>query len=257
MKNIITFLMRHVPRPILIRFSYIFNRLAPIFYKGNNQECPVCNHTFRTFLPYGAVKRRDNVLCPSCLSLERHRLLQLFLQQKTDFYTAPQNVLHIAPEQCFYGRFRKQSNLQYLTADLESPIADVKMDIHEMPFEDNRFDVVLCNHVLEHVNNDAIAMKEIFRVLKPGAWAVMQVPLDVTKAETYEDWSITSPEEREIHFWQKDHVRLFGRDYPNRLEKAGFQVTPVSFWDELSPELRSRYGLMPEEIIYWCHKPLN
>ncbi len=254
MKEFITWLMRNVPRPILIRMSYLFNKVSPILMKGDNVECPVCETSFRSFLPYGTVKRRDNVLCPKCLSLERHRLLWLFLQQRTNFFTEDIKLLHIAPEQCFYKRFRRQKNLDYLTADLVSPLADVKMDIHEMPFDDGRFDAVLCNHVLEHVDDDAQSMREIHRVLKPGGWAIMQVPLDDTREETYEDTSITSPEDREIHFWQKDHVRLFGLDYPKRLEAAGFQVEPVSLWDELDSELRERYALMPGEVIYWCKK---
>ncbi len=254
MKEIITFLMRHVPRPVLIRFSYLFNKVSPVLMKGNNVECPICGHHFRSFLPYGTVKRRDNVLCPSCLSLERHRLLWLFLKEKTNFFTEKQRLLHVAPEQCFYKRFRKMDNLEHITADLESPLADVKMDIHEMPFKDEEFDIVLCNHVLEHVDDDAQAMREIYRVLKPGGWAVMQVPIDDTREETYEDKSITSPEDREKHFWQKDHVRLFGLDYPKRLEKAGFRVEPVNMGATYSETQKARYRLMDGEIIYWCHK---
>lgn len=246
--------MRHVPRPILIRFSYVFNKISPIFLKGDKVQCPVCDGHFKTFLPYGTVKRRDNVLCPRCLSLERHRLLWLFLQQKTNFFTDDIKLLHIAPEQCFYKLFRKQANLDYLTGDLYSPLADVKMDIHEMPFEDNRFDALLCNHVLEHVDDSHKAMTEIYRVLKPGGWAVMQVPLDTTRTETYEDPTITSPEDREIHFWQKDHVRLFGLDYPDKLAAAGFKVTPVDLTTELPAEMVEKYRLSKGEVIYWCHK---
>jgi SAM-dependent methyltransferase len=254
MKEIITFLMRHVPRPLLIRFSYVFNKISPVLLKGNKVECPVCQGRFKSFLPYGAVKRRDNVLCPKCLSLERHRLLWLFLNEKTGFFKENARLLHVAPEQCFYKRFRKLPNIDHLTADLESPLADIKMDIHKMPFQDGEFDMVLCNHVLEHVEDDAKAMAEIYRVLKPGGWAVMQVPLDDTRKKTYEDPSITSDKDRELHFWQKDHVRLYGLDYPDRLRAAGFAVTPVNMWQELSPEKRERYRLMDNEIIYWCHK---
>lgn len=254
MKELITFLMRYVPRPVLIRFSLVANKLAPIVLKGDKVTCPVCEGNFKYFFPYGTVKRRDNVLCPKCLSLERHRLLWLFLKSKTDFFTKNAELLHIAPEQCFYKIFKKQKNLKYLTADLVSPLAEVKMDIHEMPFEDNRFDYVLCNHVLEHVNDSHKAMTEIYRVLKPGGWAVMQVPLDTTRYETYEDWSITSEKDREIHFWQKDHVRLFGLDYPDRLKKAGFTVEEVDLTKEINPELVKKYRLAEGEIIYWCKK---
>lgn len=254
MKELITFLMRYVPRPVLIRFSLVANKLAPIVLKGDKVTCPVCEGNFKYFFPYGTVKRRDNVLCPKCLSLERHRLLWLFLKSKTDFFTKKAELLHIAPEQCFYKIFKKQKNLKYLTADLVSPLAEVKMDIHEMPFEDNRFDYVLCNHVLEHVNDSHKAMTEIYRVLKPGGWAVMQVPLDTTRYETYEDWSITSEKDREIHFWQKDHVRLFGLDYPDRLKKAGFTVEEVDLTKEINPELVKKYRLAEGEIIYWCKK---
>lgn len=254
MKELITFLMRYVPRPVLIRFSLVANKLAPIVLKGDKVTCPVCEGNFKYFFPYGTVKRRDNVLCPKCLSLERHRLLWLFLKSKTDFFTKKAELLHIAPEQCFYKIFKKQKNLKYLTADLVSPLAEVKMDIHEMPFEDNRFDYVLCNHVLEHVNDSHKAMTEIYRVLKPGGWAVMQVPLDTTRYETYEDWSITSEKDREIHFWQKDHVRLFGLDYPDRLKKAGFTVEEVDLTKEINSELVKKYRLAEGEIIYWCKK---
>lgn len=254
MKEIITWLMRHVPRPILIRFSYVFNKVSPLFLKGDKVHCPICDGDFKYFLPYGTVKRRENVLCPSCLSLERHRLLWLFLNQKTNFFTDDIKLLHIAPEQCFYKRFRNQKNLDYLTGDLYSPLADVKMDIHEMPFEENRFDAVLCNHVLEHVDDSHKAMTEIYRVLKPNGWAVMQVPLDTTRATTYEDPTITSDEDREKHFWQKDHVRLFGLDYPTRLEAAGFKVTPIDLSTELPADLVEKYRLSKGEVIYWCHK---
>ena len=254
MKDFITWLMRNVPRPILIRFSYIFNKVSPLFLKGDKVHCPVCESSFKYFLPYGTVKRRDNVLCPKCLSLERHRLLWLFLNQKTNFFTDKINLLHIAPEQCFYKRFRKQENINYLSGDLYSPLADVKMDIHKMPFEGNRFDVVLCNHVLEHVDDSHKAMTEIYRVLKPGGWAVMQVPLDTTREETYEDPTITSDEDREKHFWQKDHVRLFGLDYPKKLEAAGFKITPINFSKELPADVVTKFRLQEGEIIYWAHK---
>ena len=249
------FLLKNLPRPLLIRLSYLFRRVAPILYRGNEVECPVCKHSFRKFLPYGSdVAYRQNALCPYCLSLERHRLLWLFLNHKTDFFKTHLRVLHIAPEQCFHGRFKRSRNIDYVTGDLESPLAEHHFDLHDIPFAEGEFDVVLCNHVLEHVEDDRRCMREMYRVLKRGGWAIMQVPIDYSRAETYEDATIVDPAEREKHFWQKDHVRLYGRDYPDRLAEAGFKVQPDDFVKTIDPEKRERFRLHSEEVIYYLHK---
>ena len=253
MKKIYGWLLKTIPRPWLIRLSYIFRLFAPVFYRGNKVECTVCEKKFRKFLPYGT-HQRDNVLCPYCLSLERHRLFWLYLKKETDFFTAQYSVLHIAPEQCFYKRFRNMRNLKYVTADLESPLADVKMDMHKMPFKNEEFDIVFSNHVLEHVEDYMQCMKEVHRVLKPGGFAIMQVPIDYTRETTYEDASITSPEDREKHFWQKDHLRLFGLDYPGHLRAAGFTVEENRMASEFPPEITERFRLQREEILYVCRK---
>ena len=256
MKKLYKFLLNSLPRPLLIRLSYVFRLFAPLLYKGNKVECPVCEKKFRKFLSYGSsVAHRENVLCPYDLTLERHRLMWLYLKQESNFFTADSlNVLHIAPEQCFHKTFKKQKNLNYLTGDLVSPIADLHFDLHKIPLEDNRFEVIFCNHVMEHVDDALQCMKELHRVLKPGGWGIMQVPLDTTRETTYEDWSITSPEEREKHFWQKDHVRLFGLDYPQWLEKAGFDVTIGFEKNPLSDEIKERYRLQKNETLYIVHK---
>jgi predicted SAM-dependent methyltransferase len=251
------FLLRTIPRPILIQLSLIFRHIAPIVYYGKKYEDPISGKTYRKFLPYGysGKAKRKNALCPGSLSLERHRLLWLYLTEKSNFFTAEKlRLLHVAPEQCFYKLFRKQKNLEYVTADLNSPIADVKMDLHHAPFKDNEFDVIFCNHVLEHVDNDRQCMRELYRILKPGGWGIFQVPQDINRAATYEDKSIVTEEEREKHFWQKDHVRLFGLDYPNRLKEAGFNVETIDYTKELSPELSERYRLPEGELLYVCRK---
>jgi len=235
-------------------FSFPFSWIVPFFYKGNNVECPICKGRFRKFLPYGN-KGLDNRLCPKCLSLERHRLIWLFLNQKTNFFTANLKVLHVAPEQPFLKRFKQLKNLDYITADLVSPIADVKLDIRNIPFGENTFDVFMCNHVLEHIDDELKATKEIFRVLKPGAWAILQVPLDISNEVTFEDLSITNPKEREKIFGQYDHVRLYGRDYAKRLAMSGLQVYPDKLVDEIGNELAERYRLDKSEYIYFCKKP--
>lgn len=256
MKKLYKFLLNKLPRPLLIRLSYVFRVFAPMLYKGNKVECPVCEKKFRKFLSYGSdVAHRENVLCPYDLTLERHRLMWLYLKQQSNFFTDPGlKVLHIAPEQCFHKTFKEQANLDYLTGDLVSPIADIHFDLHEIPLEDNRFDVVFCNHVMEHVNDALVCMKELYRVMKPGGWAIMQVPQDMSREATYEDWSITDPKERELHFWQKDHVRLFGRDYPDWLRKAGFTVEDGFEKNPIPAHLVERYRLPPNEILYIARK---
>jgi SAM-dependent methyltransferase len=254
MKKLIRFLLRNIPRPWLIRFSLLFMKFAAVFYRGNKVQCPVCNGRFRKFLPYGYIESRENVLCPGCLSLERHRLLWLYLKNRTNFFTASLKVLHVAPEQCFYKRFRKLENLHYITADLESPIADVKLDIQEIPFNDNEFDVVICNHVLEHVPDDRKALREIFRVLKRGGYAILQVPTAYDMPVTKEDPAVTDPNERQRLFRQKDHYRLYGKDYTERVMSVGFVIGEDNYLLALSGEERERYRLPAMENMYGYYK---
>lgn len=256
MQAIIRILLKYIPRPILIRISLVANKIISVCLKGNNVECPVCNKGFRKFLPYGYTKQtsRKNALCPNCLALERHRLLWMFLESNTNFFTEQLKVLHIAPEQCFYKRFKKLDNLDYTTGDLESPIADIHFDIQDIPFDDNSYDVVICNHVLEHVDDDAKAISEFYRILKPGGYAILQVPQDTSREKTYEDTSITDPKQREIHFLQKDHVRLYGLDYSERLAKSGFIVDENLFVKKLDKSIVEKYQLPENEIIYLNRK---
>jgi SAM-dependent methyltransferase len=256
MKKLYKFLLNKLPRPLLIRLSYLFKKIAPIVYKGNNVECPVCNRSYSKFLSYGSsIAHRENVLCPGDLTLERHRLMWLYLKDHSDFFTSNKlNVLHIAPEQCFHQRFKQQENLNYLTGDLVSPIADLHFDLHQIPLEENRFDVVFCNHVLEHVNDANQCMRELYRVMKPGGWGIMQVPQDFDREITFEDSSITSEEDRERYYWQKDHVRLFGKDYPNWLENAGFNVEVFEKEKFYSSSQINRFRLQEKEILYIVHK---
>ncbi len=254
MKKIIKFAVRKIPRPLLIKMSYVVRVPAKILYSGNNHSCPICNRSFRKFMPYGN-QGLPNRLCPNCLSLERHRLLWLFLNEKTDFFSASASVLHIAPEQPFLKRFKKLKNLKYITADLVSPIADVKTDIRDMVFENNKFDWVICNHVMEHIDEEQKALKEILRVLKPEGRAILQVPIDYNRAATYENPDITSPAEREKHFGQYDHVRQYGLDYDKRLKKAGFITKTDHFIEIISPEMQEKYRLDKQELIYMCQKP--
>lgn len=249
-------ILNSVPRPWLIKASYIAKPFLNFYYKGNLYTDPINGKNYRKFLPYGYDKQRNNVLAPGTLSLERHRLLWLYLHKNTDFFKKPHQMLHVAPEQCFYKLFRHQQNLDYTTTDLFSPLADIKADICDLPFDNESYDVIFCNHVLEHITKDTKAMSELFRVLKPGGWGVFQVPQNTEKEETYEDFSITTPKERQKHFGQYDHVRIYGLDYFKRLESVGFRVKKIKVVEHFSPEEIKRYALMKTEILPICYKPL-
>ena len=248
--------LRRIPRPWLIRLSALVRLVGPILYAGTRFTDPIDGRSYRKFLPYGYGGRiRENALSPGTNSLERHRLLYLYLQRYTDFFTAPLSVLHIAPEQCFHQRFKAQVNLTVLTADIESPLADMHFDLHHIPLEDNRFDVIFCNHVLEHVTDDAQCLRELYRVMKPGGWGIFQVPWVPGIQVTDEDPSITDPAERERRFLQYDHVRLYGEDYPDRLAAAGFKVETVELFRTLPAVEVNRYCLPSNEPLYVCYKP--
>ena len=224
--------------------------------KGDKFTDPIDGKSFRKFLPYGYGKQRENALSPSTLSLERHRLMWLFLRDDTDFFTSKEKIktLHIAPEQCFLDLFRKQTNLEYITSDLESPIADVKADICNLPFDDNSFNVVFCNHVLEHIMDDTKAMQELYRVLKKGGFGIFQIPQDLSREKTFEDNTITNRTERAEIFGQYDHVRVYGRDYFNKLRSVGFEVDEIDYTKKITREKLERYCLMKNEILPVCYK---
>jgi SAM-dependent methyltransferase len=252
MKFIISFLVRFVPRKYLQLVSgWGLKKVGLLLYRGNKVKCPVCNNCYKEFLPYGRISVRKNALCPNCLSLERHRLIFVYLKDETDFFSSEKSVLHIAPELCFMKQFEAKHGEQYITADIESPLAKVKMDIHEMPFADNQFDYVLCNHVLEHVRDDIKAMQEIKRVLKPGGQAILQVPFFTPVPEkTFEDFTITDKREREKIFGQDDHVRKYGNDYPDRMKQAGLTPILENLTQKLGDEQCFKFGLAKGEILY-------
>jgi len=249
-------ILNTVPRPWLIKASYIVRPIIALYLKGNTYTDPIDGKSFRKFLPYGYGNQRKNALSPSTLSLERHRLMWLFLKDETNFFTSTKKlkVLHIAPEQCFLDLFKKQKNLEYITSDLESPIADVKADICDLPFKENEFDVVFCNHVLEHIPDDTKAMQELYRVMKKGGFGVFQIPQDLSRDVTFEDNSITDKDERAKIFGQYDHVRVYGKDYFNKLRSEGFKVDEVDYTKKIDSKQIERFCLMKGEILPICYK---
>jgi predicted SAM-dependent methyltransferase len=256
MKKIFKFFLNTIPRPILIRVSIVIRPLLAFILKGDKFTDPIDGKSFKMFLPYGYGKQRNNVLSPSTLSLERHRLLWLWLQNETDFFTTSnrKKVLHFAPEQEFYKRFKKQTNIEYVTTDLLSPLADVKADICNLPFNENEFDIIFCNHVLEHIPNDTKAMQELYRVLKPGGMAVLQIPQDLKREKTFSDDTITDQKQRAEIFGQYDHVRIYGRDYFDKLRSIGFRVEEINYTAIIGTNLVKKYCLAPGEILPVCYK---
>jgi predicted SAM-dependent methyltransferase len=277
MKKTFKKILNTVPRPLLIRLSYVIRPMLAFTLKGDTYTDPIDGKSFKSFLPYGYETQRNNVLSPSTLSLERHRLLWLYLNEQTDFFQSEPvsdsqvsssnrvklrdaetnsalKVLHFAPEQAFYKLFRNQKNLDYTTTDLFSPLADVKADICDLPFEDNQYDVILCNHVLEHIPDDTKAMQELYRVLKPGGMAILQIPQELSRATTFADDTITDQKERAKIFGQYDHVRIYGRDYFDKLRSIGFTVIEEDYTNKIAPELVERYCLAKGEIIPVCFK---
>ena len=272
MKRLIRWALNHLPRTFLQRIAGISVPVLGWFYIGRGVECPVCGTRRRKFLPYGYVHSRPNALCPRCLSLERHRLLWLYLQRETDLPTAYPRILHIAPEVCLMRKLRKHYDGHpglYLTADLESPLADLHFDVQHIPLEDDFTDVVICNHILEHVEDDRQvilcnhllehvaddrkALCELYRILKPGGWGIVLSPMDSSREETFEDDTITDPAERTHVFGQYDHRRIYGRDYADRLRSAGFEVADIDFAASLTEAERCLYAL-PDDHIYVVYK---
>ena len=255
MQKLFKFFLNLLPRPLLIRLSYVVRPVIAFFLRGKKYTDPIDGKSYRKFLPYGYKNVRENVLAPGTLSLERHRLCWLFLNQQTDLFIRPQRLLHFAPEQAFLKRFKKLQHLEYTTTDLNSPIADVKADICDLPFESNSYDFIICNHVLEHIPDDTKAMQELYRVLKPNGTAILQVPYKADLDTTFEDNSITDKEERTRIFGQYDHVRVYGMDYFDKLASVGFEVDANDFTTSMKAEDVDRYRLAKGELIPVCRKP--
>ncbi|GBU24700.1 glycosyl transferase [Fibrobacteria bacterium R8-3-H12] len=254
-----------LPRGILVPYRYYRYGIFLLFRRfGNNSKnyCPICKKESYFIPTYYAPKLKE---CPCCGSLERHRLLWLFLQKNTDFFNNKTNkILHVAAEDCFKKRFKKLHGKNYITADLCNPSAMVKMDITNIQYPDEAFDIIICSHVLEHITDDIKAMNEMRRVLKNTGYAILLVPT-ANIDKTHEDRSITSISGKLKAFGGEDHVRMYGKDYVERLESAGFKVKKYENKDIANEEEIEKmylkdnneihgWGLIKEAEIYYCEK---
>lgn len=251
MKGLIRWLLNHIPRRWLQRMATWGVPLMGLLYLGRGRRCPMCGCRRRRFMPYGYVTSREDALCPKCLSLERHRMIWLWLERNTNLFADRPTLLHIAPEVSLMRHFKKiyRSAEGYITADLESPLADMHFDVQNIPMKDCSVDVIICNHLLEHVEDDCRAMAELYRIMTPGGWGIMIVPEDRSRATTFEDDTITDRAERTRLFGQYDHRRVYGRDYDDRLRDAGFKVERIAFAATLSDEERTLYSVGSDDLV--------
>jgi SAM-dependent methyltransferase len=212
-------------------------------YRGWRLECPCCGDGYRRFVTRDGDR---DAICPGCFAAERHRTLWLFLSRETNILAGSKRVLHFAPEPSLAVKLRDVPG--YVSADLEPGKAMRVMDITAIPLNSGSVDVILCNHVLEHIPDDRAAMRELCRVLGPGGVAYMQHGIVYKDRDTHEDATITAPEDRKRAFGQEDHVRAYGRDFDSRLEAAGFNVAVVSYEQQISEEERRRFALGSDPI---------
>lgn len=261
MKKIKNIIKKIIPGTYYTKISSLYHYFRLFAYFGLKYECSFCKGRFRKLLPIGLKNDIASsiigggyryTVCPKCNSTDRERLIYWYIVNKKNIFYSHKtiNLLHIAPEKNLQNAFRASNKINYISGDLNPLVADRKIDITDIKFKDNYFDFIICNHVLEHVRDDSKAMSEIFRVLKPGGEAILQVPISKYNKETLEDSSITTLEEREKIFGQKDHIRIYGKDYQKRLENAGFEVNLYDIKKDLNIRNIEKYGLNKEEILY-------
>ncbi|MGM0565410.1 MAG: class I SAM-dependent methyltransferase [Bacteroidota bacterium] len=263
------FLKKFLPYSAGVKMRGLYQKALLIAYSGNKYYCPFCDNRFRKMLPGGedhpviheknivGAGRRNNMLCPRCFSTDRDRLIYLYLKEKTEFLTKPASVLHIAPEGSLKHLLENLQNLEYRTGDkFEEGYTGyyydrdvLQMDVTDISEPDESYDLVICNHVLEHIPDDRKAMREIYRILNPGGEAILQVPVSMSATETKEE-TVASDEERQARYGQFDHVRLYAADYKHRLAEEGFKVEVHNPEKDGWKSNLKEYAINPLENVY-------
>ena len=238
-------------------FNITMQSIQENFSKKNVMKyCPVCGYKTPIFIA-GGVKYRKNAMCPNCNSLERHRFLSFFINHKLNIKEKNIKLLHFAPEKSFYDIFENLENIEYYTGDIEkSYYVKEIIDIQNIQYPDNFFNLIICNHVLEHVPDDKKAMKELYRIIQPVSednGVIIMVPIDFNSQTTLEKEEYNTPELREKYYGQHDHVRMYGMDFQDKLEEVGFNV---EVFDCNSPFFKNskKYGFNNDDVIYYCTK---
>jgi SAM-dependent methyltransferase len=228
-------------------------RFRAFQYRGNEVECACCGGKFSTFLTYGNTPR-ENAVCPRCNALERNRVLWLYLTKELKIEEENWKVLHFAPERTLEKRMKQLQKLTYIGADLNPDLADYQMDITQIPHKENEFDLIICSHVLGHVPDEGLAIREMKRVLKTDGLAIVMTVVDLKKPKTYESEAIKTPAERLKNYGEDDLTRLHGLDFQQRLEAQGFEVEALDYRLTFSEADQKRLGLGQgaREMLFLC-----
>lgn len=236
-------------------FHFFLFRFRALKYRGNVVKCNCCENEFSQFLPYGNVKR-DNAICPRCNSLERNRVLWMYLQKELNIENRHWKILHFAPERTLEKRFKALANLDYFGVDLNPQLADYQVDITDIPYEKNTFDLIICSHVLGHVPDEPKAIQEMKRVLSPNGLAIIMTVIDINNKDTYENPNVKTPAERLEHYGEDDLTRLHGMDFGQRLANEGFNVERLDYRLTFDEAEQRRFGLGSgeREVLYLCKK---
>ena len=247
-------LLKALPQILLDKFEIYFRHFFALFFRGNNAYCPICEMNFKKFIPLNYQAVDTNYLCPRCGSAQRQRLLWLYLSARCLILSDHPVLLHLSPRSCLVHKLRSIRNLTYVTSDYEKKTMDRQFDLRNIQEQNDTYDIIVCYHIMEHIQEDIKAMREIYRILKPGGVALFQVPF--WDKDTFENPEIRTSEDRRVAFGQGDHVRIYGYDdFTLRLSKSGFTVTPVRYAGQLGPQICRKYVLNEDEIIFACHKP--
>jgi SAM-dependent methyltransferase len=258
-----SFLQKYIPHALWKTLTHAYMNIKLM---GSTYTCPLCGRSYRKFYAAGfdfPVLReldvvgggfRENVRCPGCNSGDRERLFFLYMRDVLKVETAKLTILQVAPEESVQKVLKSLKNISHESVDLDSPRADKKMDVQNLLYASETFDIVICNHVLEHIIDDLRAMRELHRVLKKGGTAILQVPISHTLTETFEDSSVQTASDRERVFGQSDHVRIYAQDYEERLRTCGFSVQAIPYAHVVGEELTRKYALNPRENLYVCTK---
>ena len=249
---------KFVPKKLL----YLNQKLRVLLLRGNNYQCPICKYKAKRFINYGkdnaAIKKyniigmgfRKNAICPNCYSKDRERMVYLYLIKlfEKKLISIDSKIIHFSPESSLERNFLRKKFSNYITADIVDGPCDHKIDLQNFNFDKKGFDLVICNHVLEHIESDDISLKNIYSLLNPKGFAILQVPMSDEIDVDYKKENIQTEEERIENYGQFDHVRIYAKkNYINKIENTGFSVDIDTMKDE--KKILPMYGLNDKEFI--------